>query len=415
VTFRRSGRFGEVAASTLLALGLVATAWGQTATSTAGSPEARDLGIEEARAGRYREGYAHLLPWVKSNPRDHEARFYAAWAAAYLGRTFEAADLLSGLDEADPRVQFLWGKLLLDKRDPEGAIEVLLPLVDHPPPELEIDIRRILARALMDQGRAAEAVSLLEGRVEGDPSLALELALALYESGRVQEASDLLAPYAKTVLARLEAEERPPAGRLWVGLVYEYGRILVNAGKHSQAASFLESSVDLEPGCKQCWQHLAQAYAASGRHRDAQVAQTQFQEILRHQASAEQEQRQNAQDQRDPTGKVLREAEVVFGEGKQDEALAMLRAESQIRPEDPRTLLLAARWLVELERAADALGLAERAVMAAPAHADSYLVRGMVWQALGDMEQARLNYDRSLELAPSLAEASEALARLPPT
>ena len=73
------------------------------------------------------------------------------------------------------------------------------------------------------------------------------------------------------------------------------------------------------------------------------------------------------------------------------------------------------RWLVVLERAADALGLAERAVRTAPKYADSYLVRGIVLQALGDTVQARQNYDRALELAPTLAEASEALASLPPT
>jgi len=67
-------------ASAFLALGLVATAWAQTATSAEGYPEARVLGIQEAQAGRYHEGYAHLLPWVKSNPQDHEARFYAALA-----------------------------------------------------------------------------------------------------------------------------------------------------------------------------------------------------------------------------------------------------------------------------------------------------------------------------------------------
>lgn len=412
--------FGSSRASTLIVaafvgLVLVGVAQAQVGTPATGSREARELGIQEAKAGHYVEGYGHLLLWLRANPEDHEARFHASWCAAFLGRTYEAAELLFGLDEDEPRVQYLWGKLLLDKRDPQGAVELLEPLSRTAPPELDLEIRRLLAKAWMAVGRADRAVLLLEGRVGEDPALVLELALAKYEAGDLRGASELLSPNAQAALTRYRGDPSAQVDALSIGLIYEYGRILVTTARHSEAVPYLEASVQLVPDCRQCWQHLAQAYAASGRREKAQSAQRRFQEILQSEVSAEDKQRQEAMDQQDPTGRVLREASEEFRTGRADEALAMLRQESSLSPEDPRTMYLAAQILVEVGRPEQALGLAESAVQLAPDLADGYFVRGTVLAALGRPADARRDFARALELDPAHAQAAEGLGRLAPS
>ena len=393
---------------------MLGAAWAQTAEPSANLREARELGIQETRAGRFGEGYALLRPWVQSNPDDPEARLHASWSAAFLGRTYEAADLLTGLNEDDPRVQFLWGKLLLDKGDAQGAIELLEPLTQAALPELDLQIRRVLAKAWMAMGQADQAVRLLEGREGSDPTLALELSLAKYEAGDVQGASDLLEPFSKAALSRFQGEEADSVDVLFGALMYEYGRFLVTAAKHAEAVPFLEASVQLAPDCKQCWQQMAQAYAASGRRQEAQSAHRRFEEILQGEAPAAEKQRQEALDQQDPTGKVLREALQVFRGGGTDEALGMLRAESRLRPDDPRTMLLAAQILVETGRAPQALELADGAIQLAPAYAEGYFVRGTIFQVLGQIAEARKDFAHTLELAPNHPQAAASLERLSP-
>lgn len=388
---------------------LAGVAWLQAAENPAVSAESRDLGIRETKAGRYREGYALLLPGVVSNPDDHEARFYAALSAAYLGRTFEAADLLAGLDEGDPKVQFLWGKLLLDKGDPRGAIEALEPMVGAASAELDLEIRRLLARAFMAAGQADRAVRLLEDRVGDDPSLALELALAKYESGDIQGASDLLAGDARAALDRLQRGEQAPVDPLVLGLIYEYGRILVAAARHEEAVDYLEASVQLAPECKQCWQQMAQAYAASGRRQEAQTAQHRFEAILQGEAPMEERQRQEALDRQDPTGKVLREAAGAYRDGRAEEALAMLQEESRLRPNDPRPTMVAAQILLDAGHGEEALELSNQAVQIAPGNADGFVLRGSILRALGKESEARQDFARALELSPDHRLAAESL------
>lgn len=407
-------RAGTLFAIAYLISALWGGVWAQSVSATAGSPEARDLGIQSTRAGDYEESYSLLLPWVRTNPDDFEARLYASWSAAFLGRTYEAADLLNGLDERDPRVQFLWGKLLLDKRDPQGAIELLEPLVQTAPPELDLQVRRLLARAWMAVGQADRAVPLLEGRVGGDPAMTLDLALAKYEAGDIQGARELLAPFAEAALNRFQSGDSTLVDALSVAVMYEYGRSLVTTARHTEAIPFLEASVQLAPGCKQCWQQMAQAYAAGGRREEAQSARRRFEEILRSEVPAEEKQRQEASDQQDPTGKVLREALEVFRAGKTDEALAMLQAESRLRPSDPRTMLLAAQILVDSGRAQQALVLAESALQLAPGFADGYFIRGTILQALGQGLEARRDFNRALELDPNHRQAAESLEQLSP-
>lgn len=377
------------------------------------SAEARDLGIQLTQEGRFREGYTYLLPWVQSHPEDLEARFHASWSAAFLGRTYEAADLLAELDEADPRVQFLWGKLLLDKRDPRGAIEVLEPLIQTAPPELALQTRRLLAKAWMAEGQADRAVSLLEGRVGEEPALVLELALAQYEAGDARGAAMTLEPYATEALGRFQSEGSDSADALTVALVFEYGRFLLAAANHGQALPFLEAAVELAPDCKQCWQHLAQTYTADDRRQDARVAQERFEDIVKREGPAAETQRQQALDQQDPTSRVLREALENFRAGRSDEALGMLRQESRLRPNDPRTMYLAVRILAETGRLPQALALASSAVEVAPANPDGYFVRGNVFRSMQRWTEAREDFSKALELAPDHRMAAEALAGLP--
>ena len=402
----------RVGALLLISAMIIGFSWAQAA-APAELQEERSRGIENTRLGEFRQGYSILRTWIIDHPEDIEARFFAAWGAAYLGRTYEAADLLSGLDESVPEVQFLWGKLLADKGDPLGAIEILEPLAQGKPLEMDLEIRVLLVEALMAVGRARDAVPWLEGRVGEEPALALQLALAKYESGDDQGAREVLAPFSKRALDRIGKLEGGPDQTLAARLIYEYGRLLVAAGQHQEAIDYLEAAVQVAPACKQCWQQMAQAYAASGRRPEAQIVQRRFEEIVKNEAPLEQRQRQHALDLEDPTGRALREAAMAFEGGDPTAALRVLQDEAKMRPQDPRVLHLAARILISIGQGEEAQKLANQAVQMAPGDAEGYYIRGSVLEALGEAENARRDYARVLQLAPDHRAAADALDRLP--
>jgi tetratricopeptide (TPR) repeat protein len=376
---------------------------GRSLSLSPGSPAVREMGIILAQTGRFREGYQLLRSWATSTPEDTEARIVAALCAIQLDRPSEAETLLSDLDQNNPRVRMLWGKLLLDKADPYGAIATLNPLTDNPPPELKLDVYRTLAEAHATVGQSAEAIALLEGLEEGNPSVALQLAQAKYQGGDLDGAITTLRPYADTLLSQLPPEGLPPGGAMLLSIIVEYGRLLATGGHTDEAIPYLEAATRLDPDLKQSWQQLGQAYAAAGRREEAQEALKNFQQIVESEVPGAMKDLQLEADVDDPTGRVLREATKAYYDGQTEEAFNMLREEARLSAGDPRPMLLGARFLLLSERADEALALAEQSIEMVPNNADGYYIKGTILMAMRQFPEAEAEFQRALQIAPDHA------------
>ena len=363
------------------------------------SVASRDLGLLQAQQGRYREAYRLLRPWAAAAPDDSEARLVAALCAVQLKRPSEAEELLSDLDQSNPRVRLLWGKLLLDKADPYGALATLKPLAENPPPEMELDVRRTLAEAHAAVGQAAEAVELLQGWVGNNPSVALQLAQAQYQSGDLEGATTTLQPFAEAVMAQLPDAGTRVVAPLPVSLIVEYGRLLATDGRHADALPYLEAATQIDPSNKQSWHQLGQAYAATGRVEEAQTALARFQEIVKQEVPAAMSEVELEKNLEDPTGRELREAMKLQADGRIDEALALIRQEMELAPDDPRPVLLESRFLLFDQRLDEALAVAERALAMAPSP-DAFYQRGTVLLSMQRVDEAEASFRQALELLP---------------
>jgi tetratricopeptide (TPR) repeat protein len=376
-----------------------------------GSPAARELGLLLARTGRYASAYALLKPWIAAHPDDRRATEIGALCAVQLARPVEAEAHLARLPQDEPQVQLLWAAVRQMRGDPWGAIALLEPLLEGASGAMERDVRRRLAEAHVTVGNASQAVELLEGRVAGDPAMALQLARAQYRSGASEAALATLEPVAPAVLSAVQAGGGAPAP-VAPGILLEYGRLLATAGRAAEAVPFLEATTRLAPQDKEGWQQLGQALAAAGRGGEAQTAMSRFQELLAAEGSdADREERLTA-DLDDPTGRDLREAARLLGEEDWDGALRIARREAALAPADPRPVLLESRILLMAGRAEEALELAEALVAGLPSNADALYQRGVVHAALGDLEAAESDLRAALEVAPEHAAAMSDLAVL---
>lgn len=375
-----------------------------------GSPASRSLGLLRGRQGRYEEAFILLRPWVRKNPDDTEARLAAALAALRLERAPEVEEQLSDLPQTDPRVRLLWGRLLILKGDPRGAIATLKPLIESAPPEMDLDIRRTLAEAYNTVGESASAVELLSGHIQGQPAAALDLARAQQRSGDAAEALATIRPAAQ----RLLTANDPVAAGLEAGLaariVLLYGRLLVSDGRAEQAIPALELATRLASDDKEAWQGLGQALAASGRAEDAKEALARFQELAERETRTSVLEREESL--RDPTGWQVRKGFELLAQGRMDQALEVARRETRLAPEDPRPLLLAGSTLLHLDRPDEAVAQAEQAAALEPDDPDVIYLRGTTRMAIRDLEGAEADLRRTLELVPDHVAAINDLAVL---
>ena len=194
------------------------------------SVASRDLGLLLAQQGRYREAYRYLRPWAAAAPDDSEARLVAALCAVQLKRPNEAEELLSDLDQSNPRVRLLWGKLLLDKADPYGALATLKPLAENPPPQMELDVRRTLADAHAAVGQSAEAVELLQGGSVRARRWPCSWHRPSTRAAIWKEPQPHCEPFAGALLAQLASSDPETVPSLVVELIVEYGRLLATGG-----------------------------------------------------------------------------------------------------------------------------------------------------------------------------------------
>jgi predicted Zn-dependent protease len=232
-----------------------------------GSPATRDLGLLLGSDGRVAESYELLRPWVAAHSDDADAALAAAFSAIELGRAADAVEILKALPQDNPRVQLLHARTLILQNAPKAAIVILEPLAKGGPPELLPEVRRNLARLYLGTGDSKGAVGLLQGNVGDDVALAVLLGRAQYQTGNLEGAIQVLAPFAKAALAA--GDPTTPGDRGTVAeLELEYGQALVATSKWPEAIQALDRSTKLNPNVSQTWQLLGRAQLAAGQ-RDA--------------------------------------------------------------------------------------------------------------------------------------------------
>ncbi|HEV7506983.1 MAG TPA: tetratricopeptide repeat protein [Thermoanaerobaculia bacterium] len=383
----------------------------QAVAKAPGSPASRDLGMWLGTENRIAESYSLLRPWVKEHPDDEEARLAATYAALELDRAPEAAELITNLPENDPRARLLRGRLLYLQQQPQQAIAMLEPLLHGASSALELDARRYLASCYLAVGESATAIQTLQGRVENDPSLALVLARAQYLAGNAADAAATLAPFAGGSLAREPANAVEQS--LQADVAFEYGQALVALAKWPEAIAALDVATRRAPQRFPAWQLLARAELAAGHRDDANRALETSRKLLAGQQGNSERVVGLERDTADPTGRNLKQAAALLGQGKGEEALKAIRQEiSLAQAGDPRPRAAEVTTLLALKRNDEALKTAEAAVAAAPNNPDNVYLRGVVRMTLQQLPAAEKDFRRTLELRPDHLAALNDLAVL---
>lgn len=374
------------------------------------SPAARQLGLIRGNQGRLQEAYVLLVPWIRKQPADTQARIAAAHLAVELRRVPQAEELLSGLSLEIPHVRLLRGRILFLSDDPRAALEMLEVLGERQdlPPGLDRDRRLTMAHAYMAIGESGSAVDLLEGRQGGDPILTLVLSQAQSQSGDVNGALESISPVAAALL-------RDPAmldPGLSVGLLLHYGRQLIATGAAEKAVEPLQLARELAPDNESVLQSLGQALAVSGRREEAQEVLESFRAAAEKQSTKANLLSEIERDREDPTGRQLREALELLASGRGSEALELAQSERQMAPRDPRVPIVESKILRQLGRLEEALRVAQEAVELAPSQPDPYHQRGVVLLSMNRDAEAEADFRRSLEIDPDHQAAADALAGL---
>jgi tetratricopeptide (TPR) repeat protein len=373
------------------------------------SPAGRELGIALAQEGNTAAAYALLRPWALAHPEDLDNRLAAALLALQLGRPGEVQELLAGTPDDHPKVRLLRGQLLLASGDPRGALATLEPMKDDHPPEVDSDLRRLLAGAYLATGDSAAAIALLEKGNLNDRGVVLVLAEALYQRGEVEQALARLRPFAEAVLALRGMPERQDARSLAGAIARAYGRMLVAVARHAEAVPLLERAILLLPDDLQAWQSFGQALMGAGRREDAQKALARFSELSAAQAAKA---TATTAEVPLPGSPQLREAMKLMELGHYEKALETARAEAARAPDDLWARVLVVRNLLLLERKEEALGVAEETFRLAPDNPDVVYQRGVVRLALRKLDEAEGDLRRALQLAPTHVPALNDLAVL---
>ncbi len=373
------------------------------------SPARRELGLMLGSQQAFSQALALLKPWATQYPDDIEVRLAAAFCAVQLERVPDAEELLSDLPQDRPPVSLLWSRLLLVKGDPWGAINTLTPILDTAPESMQLDIRRVLAEAYAGVGQAADAVEVLAGYSERDPSVALQVGLAQYQSGDLEGALATLEPFAQGLA--VGSGSGLPA-ELASQMVLHYGRFLAMTGEREAALPYLQRATEMNPEEKQGWQMLGQTLAGLGRREEAQVALERFQAISKGEVSASKQERLDREERDDPTLAAIRETVDLMAEERFDDALARIRQERSLSRGDLRPVLLEGRILTILDRHPEALEVAQQAVQMAPDNADSLYLRGTVLMGMGKSVAAETDFRRALTVQPEHTATMNDLAVL---
>ncbi|MDX1643989.1 MAG: tetratricopeptide repeat protein [Thermoanaerobaculia bacterium] len=244
---------------------------GRAAEIAPESEAARRFGLYLGQHGRFAEAYRILSAYVEGQPEDSAAALALATAALKIGLPARAATALERVPADDPGAILLRGELALRRGAPHRARELLERAWGSHPPELDADLRRLLAESYLATGEAAAARRLLEAAPIADPSTAVLLSRALYQTGEIEAAAEALEPWLGTV-HQLSTGSPPAQVALAVEVATEYGHALVALDRAQEAAALLRIAVGLEPRAAAAWNVLGHALIAMGSMEEAREA-----------------------------------------------------------------------------------------------------------------------------------------------
>lgn len=399
-----------VAGLATAAQGRAEEAAGLLERSVAASPDsraARELGLLRGSQGRLRDCLRLLRGWFATHPGDLEAGTAAAFCALEAHRADDARALLAQLPGDLPAVRLLEGRLLLFESRPQAALDVLTPALNSARGSMELDVRRLMAKAHLGLGQASKAVDLLAD-LDRTPQLATYLAEAQYQLGDVAAARSTLEPWARRALT----SGRTDLGAEMGALLRDYGRTLLQAGDPSEAVPCLELATRVSPGDKRPWRLLGQALAAVGRRQEAESALEQFRRLASEEPAESVKDQRASLGLRDPTQIALREASELAQLGRVDEALELLQQEARLVPDDARPQLVAARILLAQGRPEEALGAARTAESVEPDSPLPEYEQGRALAALGRTPEAAEAFGSALAKNPNYPDALVELTAL---
>jgi tetratricopeptide (TPR) repeat protein len=267
---------------------------------------------------RYARALIYLDRWIQEDPECAEAYEWRGWVLERMNKAQEGVqNYRMSVELAPERTQarFRLAEMLLERNDPEGALEHLQWLLERFPERTDVRARLGYCRYL--QGRLDEAKTLLEaalpelpedqqvlihlGRVhmqqnhpaQAEPlarrALAMDgtntearflLSQALRRQGRVQEAEKELAQHnadremlRQTSQLLLEEAERPSST---ADDLFKIASVFLRSGQDRLALYWLDRALQRDPQHQPSRRALAEYYEKKGEPAKAEVHRRQF-------------------------------------------------------------------------------------------------------------------------------------------
>lgn len=271
------------------------------------------------------------------------------------------------------------------------------------------------AKVLMEKGECQEAVSCLDWIVSNlelpadDVSVALNMGMALYELGRLEEASSHL----DTVLD--EDAQNVEAWRI-------KGNIYGKMNRWGGAIQCYNEAVKHDPSREDVWIAIAEVYINHGKYKEASKALDQilknniwntdawyyqgivFSKIGRWGAAIQ------CLDKAlsiEPTQMKIWKAkgELLSGSNRNDEALACIDSALRIAPSDIEMLRSKLSVLKNMNRYNDALALMDGILEVDSENADAWFEKGVILADTGKVYKALKSFDSALEQNPGFVRA----------
>ena len=281
----------------------------------------------------------------------------------------------------------------------------------------EVNCLWLLGVALLDLGKTAESVALLERALTADPDFAearVDLARAYRRAGRAAEARAEL---------RRVLEKTPHHHRAWLA----YGDVLVDLTQYDDARVAFERARLTDPERAR----IEEATAALVRE-DRRKSEELFREILRRDAShvgalcglaalslladvphdAERLLRHALRQSEHLPLAYRALAPTLMGLGRLTEAEAATGYLAKIEPLSPQTWVTAAGVAIRLMRQAEAVEAYQRALELRPQESGLRMSIGHLEKTLGRRAESEMSYKAALAMDPGRAEAYWSLADL---
>lgn len=296
-----------------------------------------------------------------------------------------------------------------------GAERALRALEAERPGELEC--LWLLGVALLDQGKTAESIALLERVLERAADHAearVDLARAYRRAGRTAQA--------RTEVRRV-LEAAPRHHRAWLA----YGDALVDLGQYEDARVAFERARLTDPERRQ-----VEAASAALLRDERRKSEELFREILKRDAShvgslcglaALSLAADVPRDAERLLRHALRQSEhlplayrglapTLMALGRLTEAEAATRYLARIEPQSPQTWVTTAGLAIRLMRPAEAIAAYERALELRPEEAGLRMSIGHLQKTLGERAASEASYKAALAMDPGRAEGYWSLADL---